>query len=331
MKNEQKTFNQTIDIAQLLPIFHPRLGVRLDITTQDNLISINWVNRNKEGQPLNPQNQPKILTVPRFIAIDENFGEIMGLYFGDGTKNDRRCIEFANFCPELIKLWIKHISDYGIDVNGLSFKVQVSENAKIKYNINEEKIIDYWKRIINIPFEKEIKLIWVKANGSPSSYLQMYGTLSAIFNNTTLSLFYNTLIKNIPRFIEQNHPFRIGFMRGLIAADGNINIRKNGSLSLVRIADDKNERNFISHILEKYFKIKTKEDQSNQIFFGCIKKFKKIKKLNLHTLHPDKKILFERGYHILFTNLNKKHDENIVLKNKKAINIIMGISTIIMG
>ena len=45
MKNEQKTFNQTIDIAQLLPIFHPRLGVKLDITTQDNLISINWVKK----------------------------------------------------------------------------------------------------------------------------------------------------------------------------------------------------------------------------------------------------------------------------------------------
>ena len=134
------------------------------------------------------------------------------------------------------------------------------------------------------------------------------------------------MIKNVPIFIK-TIDFRIGFVRGLIAAEGNINIRKNGSLSLLRIAGSVKERKFISKLLDMYFHIKSSDDnQSNQIYIGNIRQFRKIKRYNFHALHSQKRKQFEAGYKILLKNLERKHDDNAFLNNKMAIGIVIALS-----
>lgn len=300
----------------------PIQQLRKDLLINKKNITISWTNKNKKGRILNPQNQPLPLTVSRYIELNENFGEMLGLYFGDGTKKYSRCIELCNSCPELIKLWLNHLLYFGIKIENLSFGVKVSENVKLKYKITEEEIKEYWRRSLNIPIEMKISIGWVKTKGRPSTYLQKYGTCIIRYFNITFSVFYNSLIKNIPQFLEISEQFRIGFIRGVIASDGNINIKKNSSLNMVRIAGDKKQRQFISAILLKFLNIQSKEDKNNQIYFSNVKNLRKIKELNLHILHPAKKRKFEKGYRQLLFNINKKYNENSVLKNETAIQIL---------
>lgn len=320
--NKNKLAEMKIDLVKLLSVFNSPNKVKLELLIDRRNITISWTNKNKKGRILNPQNQPRPLTIPRYIELNENFGEMLGLYFGDGTKNDSCYIELLNSCLELIKLWLNHLLSFGVEIENLFFGVKVSENVKLRYDISEEEIEKYWRKYLNIPLEINVSIGWVKTKGKPSTYLQKYGTCVIRYFNTTFSVFYNSLIKNIPQFLKISEQFRIGFIRGVIASDGNINIKKNGSLTMVRIAGNEKQRQFISTILLKFLDIQSKEDKNNQIYFGNIKNLRKIKELNLHILHPDKKRKFEKGYRQLLFNINREHDENCVLKNETAIQIL---------
>ncbi len=317
-----KNKDKIIDIIDFLPERTPSIGSKIKFSTRKNKVTIFWINKDKKGRILNPQNQPKPITVPRYISIDENLGEALGIYFGDGTKNDYSSIELINSCPEILKLWKNHIVELGICLEELHYNIKLSENVKTKYNISETEIEKYWRESLKISPEKNISINWINTKGRPSSYLEKHGSLTIRYFDVNFSLFYNSLISKIESFLEMSEDFRIGFIRGLIASDGNINFRKNGSLGLVRIAGNKDQRKFVANILKKYFEIETNEDKNNQIYFGSYKKLNKVKKLQLHTLHPRKRRVFEKSFEILLSNLTRSHDENAILKNESAIKIL---------
>lgn len=305
----------------ILPSNHPKLGTKINYSSSKNKIIISYVNRGKNGKVLNPQNQPKKLSVPKNIDINEKLGEVLGMYYGDGTKNYHPAVEFVNFCPELIELWIRYLNNLGIKSENLYYKIKISENCKIKHNINIQSVKNYWISKLGLTTNHNINTHWVKSKGTPSTYLRKYGSIVVGYNNSTFSLFFNSFIKNIENFLE-DEKFRIGFIRGLFAAEGNINVRKNGSLSLIRIAGSKKARIFTSNILKKYFNVIAKDDdQSNQIYFGRLE-HEKIKHLNIISLHPEKKEAYDRGYKILMRNLERTPDQNCVLRNKTAIKIL---------
>lgn len=317
-----------LDIVKIIPKKNPRTGSDIVLTVNKEKIKIVWINRGKNGKILNLQNQPKPITIPRFLVLSEEFGEVLGMYYGDGTKNDTSCVEFANSAPELLLMWIKFLENYKIPKKEMKFIVKVAENAKLKYNISEDEIRDYWRNILCIPKKKEIKVVWVKTPGKPSEYIQRYGTVAIRYSNATFSFFFNLLIQNLNNFIIKSREFLIGFLRGVVAAEGNVNLRANGSLSLIRIAGNKKERNFISSLFIRYLKIRTKDDDSsNQIYISSLKNLRKVKKLKLVELNLRKKQQFEMGYERLIQNIkNKKHDSNCVLKNRKSLQLLYLLS-----
>jgi len=311
-----------LDLINIMPKIHPKANSKIDKKINKNTITIKCLHKNYKGRILNPQNQPKSIIIPRFIYIDEKLGEILGLYYGDGTKNSPS-VELANSSSRLMNMWISHLTSININPIKLHYSIRLSKNVIKKFNIEKIEVIEYWRKNLNIPEEKEIKINWINSKGKPSTYLEVYGTMYTRYHNSLFSLFYNSLINNIKNFIKLNKLFRIGFIRGLIAAEGNINIRKIGSLSLVRIAGSPDKRKFISNILWKYFEINAIDDKkSNQICIGNIKNLRKIKNLDLHILHPCKREQFEKSYKILLDNLNKKHDHNAMLNNKNFISVL---------
>ncbi len=322
-------FNEIADVIAILPKYHPRTDAEMVYNFENDKIRMSCIHKGKnnrwKNRILNIQNQPKEITIPRFIKLDEKFGELIGLYYGDGTKN-ASCIEFANFCPKLLEILMSYLSSCGISNKNLEYRIKISDNVKLKYEITESEIIEYWRNRLDIPIESKVKTNWVKSKGAASDYLRRYGTLVIRYHNSMFALFFNSLIKNVDNFIK-SESFKIGFLRGLIAAEGNINTRRNGSLSLLRIAGSKNIRDFISKFLNIYFHIRASDDwNSNQIYIGSIKQFELIKKFNLHALHPEKCDQFERGYKILLNRLEKlRHDNNALLKNKKAISILSAL------
>ncbi|MCX6820953.1 MAG: hypothetical protein NT016_03315 [Candidatus Aenigmarchaeota archaeon] len=311
-----------LDTSEIIDRYKPDDSPNFDINFHGDKVSISWENRDKKGRPLNKQNQPRKVFLEKAICFNEKLGEELGLYFGDGTKNDISCVEFSNFSPELILRFIAHMSEFGVKSEDLHFGIKLSKNSKIKYGLGDEEIKSRWRNALKLRTDKNINISWLNTPGEPSSYLQKYGTCSVRYFNSPFGLFYNSLINSIPDYVETNPGFRTGFIRGVIAADGNINTRKNGSLSLVRIAGSKDERKYLMYFLKKFFGIISKEDKNNQIYFGGIEKVKKIKNFQLHMLHPDKRESFERGYGILLNNLSRKPDEYAVLKNKAGMRIM---------
>ena len=318
----------TIEVIKILPKLYPRTLDEINFKINENNVTIICEHKDRKGRILNPQNQPRALVVPRYIEINETFGEILGLYYGDGTKDDLSCVEFSNSCPELITFWKNYLHNFDIDDTDFIYKIKVSENVKLKYGLEEKEIIDYWRQSLNILQEKDIRLMWVKTRHEPSTYLSKFGTFVLVYHDSMFSFFFNALIDNILIFLVMNEKFRIGFIRGLIAAEGNINLRKNGSLSLVRIAGNKTRRRLYSLILWKFFRIEAQDDNyTNQIYVGGYSRLNKIKELNLHFLHPIKREKFENGYLKLVNNKNRKHDDNMFLRNKKAIEILRNLET----
>jgi hypothetical protein len=319
---------EKIDIIKLLPKKNPRINSDIVFSINRNKVKLWWINKNKKGKILNPQNQPKPIKVPRFINLSEHFGEIMGLYFGDGTKNDSSCVEFSNSRPELLLMWIDFLKKFKINKSNLKYKVRISRNAELKYFITEDEIRNYWRDVLKLPKKSEIKIAWVDTPGKPSEYLQQYGSMTLRYFNTVFAFFVNLLIQNVDYFIKKSKKFLIGFLRGKIATDGNVNFKTNGSLNLVRIAGDSEERKFVSYLFWKYFRIKTKDERrSNQIYFSSLRNFKKIKKLRLFDLNSIKKKQFEKGYKTLIENIkNLKPNKNVMLKNRKSMELLFLLS-----
>ncbi len=321
-----KKRDENVDIINLLPKHHPITNAEIVYRIDGEKVAITCTQKGKTGvwknKVLNPQNQPKQIIVPRFIELNTGFGELIGLYYGDGTKN-ANCIEFTNFCPELLEVLIRYLSDLSIYYESLEHRIKISSNVKVKYNISELEIIEYWRNRLKIPIQCQIKVNWVNSQCKASNYLRKYGSFVIRYHNSMFALFFNTLVKNIDYFAK-SESFRLGFLRGLIAAEGNINIRKNGSLSLLRIAGSRDKRSFISNFINTNFHLKVSDDpNSNQIYIGHRDQFKLIKTLDLYSLHPEKRDQFDRGYQNLLTRLEKlKHKNNALMKNKNAIKLL---------
>jgi hypothetical protein len=64
------------------------------------------------------------------------------LYWGEGTKRE---LGFSNTDPELIKTFIAGLRVMGLD------KERLRVNIRIYEDINAEKAIQYWARIVDIP------------------------------------------------------------------------------------------------------------------------------------------------------------------------------------
>ncbi len=308
-------FLMQIHVTEFLPSIDPRTGSKINIETSGSNLRVSCFHK---GLP--QQNQPKDLIIPEFIDLDEKLGESLGLYFGDGTKAFRGGVEFCNSSPELAENWLNHLESFGIDEKKLHFSIKLSENSVLKYKVGENELNGFWRSVTS---REQSKVFIVKNNGHKySTYLQKYGSLRICYNDTMFSIFYNSLIKGIPFFIEISRPFLIGFMRGVIAAEGNINLSKCGSLNMLRIAGTPAERKFISNVLHRHFGIASSEDENNQIYISGYRCFTIVRSLNLHVLHPDKREKLEGGFAILEKNKNRKSDENCVLKNKTAIKLL---------
>ncbi len=89
----------------------------------------------------------------------------------------------------------------------------------------------------------------------------------------------------------------IGFLRGLIAAEGSVKLNNSQVLKEIRIGSTKKtEQKFIRYLLKLIGIKAAKAEYKNYIAISNFTNFKILKKYMLYSLHPTKKLLFEVGY-----------------------------------
>jgi len=244
---------------------------------------------------------PRPIILPTVIKIDQNLLEVMGLYFGDGTKSlrstSKRYISFTNYSPKLHLLVISFLEKLGVKRNGL--RVLITLNEKYKNKIDIEKLGRKWSRTLKIPLDNFYKPYFAKYKKQSDNKTKepiKTGTSTIFYHRKLFKLFFIELLSLIKKLLFLNPKFRVPFIRGLIATDGSIDIKGN-IISLISISNvNKNEKNFIKKLLALSPIFINSQIYRHHVRFSGYKNYKIVKKYRLCDLHPVKRIKFENAF-----------------------------------
>jgi len=236
--------------------------------------------------------RPSSLRMSCYIDINENFFEVMGLYFGDGLKSisgsGSRQIFFANTEPELHIKWINFLEKIDVSRHLMKNQIQIGEkNGKF----NESKVINYWVNNLNLQKENFNKISIKKGKRSKPN-----GILTIAFYNKIFSQTFRNIYKyGLSNLTEEK--MIIPFLRGLFAAEGSVRINKNNSVHSLGIsAGTHGKREQIKNLLNKIDINSVNNSDRREVQITGYINFLKFKQLNLHTLHPNKKVKFNCAF-----------------------------------
>ena len=116
----------------------------------------------------------------------------MGLYWGEGTKADKKSVRLGNTDPMLIEKFIEFlVKILGFDKNRIKFSLQIFSD------VNSEEAKNYWTSQLEIRPTQFYKKITITKSGKVGTYRKKnkYGVLTIYCHNTKLR---NILIDMLP-------------------------------------------------------------------------------------------------------------------------------------
>lgn len=186
--------------------------------------------KNRRGRPFS-------IILPKEIKISP---EAVGLIVGEGFIGDRNFV-FANSNEKAITEVLFFLKQFKLP---LKFYLEISIKNKSKNFINQSK--KFWENYLNTNINR-IRLRKEFYN------ITKYGTIHVILNNSLVAKLLRQILEDSKNKIEKNRTLSIDYLKGILAAEGNINIKKNTNcVYMVRIsASKKEERNHYKRCLEK--------------------------------------------------------------------------------
>jgi hypothetical protein len=246
--------------------------------------------------------EPKAFMINRFIELDDLFFEGLGLWVGEGGKD--KGLYFGNSSPELLLRFLEFV-EKKLGIDRQNFMVTVNVPASVDENSTKRK----WSEILQIPTITFTK-ICVDSRIS-KEYAQIY------YNGVALAELMKTLQRKLEPMILSTERFAIPFLRGIFAAEGQVALRKQGALHVTFSTADSQLLSFLKKSLQLVGITSGKYMTSSRKFpiYGYTN-LKRFKELNIHTLHPEKRMKFELG----FANYKRKN----VLDGEKARTLVLG-------
>jgi len=251
---------------------------------------------------------PNPLTLKNNIILDKKPGLIFGFWAGDGSK--KKFVLSNNNFYLLEEIYNLIIRNFKIKKEVFSLEL----NLPINFNDREKVLLKEIKK--RFPSINKIRVRkWKLKRNAPN--LCIYGS------GKILSEVFNRMHEEIIKEVDKNHIFWDGYLKGIIAAEGHISIRKKyATLNGVIIAQKDNKiKDQICEIL-KHRGIKFNKDSIRVWIYGK-RNFDIILKKDFHSLHPDKKARFLKGYENIKLNnfLDGEADKIIIEKLKKPMRI----------
>ncbi len=167
-------------------------------------------------------------TFPKLVKIKP---EAVGLIVGEGFIDNRRFV-FANSNDQIIEEVLEFMSQFNIKPKTcVEFAVK---NALISFVDDGKK---FWELLLDYKVD-HVRLRKEFFNTTK------YGTLHLCYHNVFLSKALRIIVNSSKTMASQSKNIAIGYVRGLIAAEGNINIKKQTKcVYQIRIsAKEKSER-----------------------------------------------------------------------------------------
>jgi hypothetical protein len=152
-----------------------------------------------------------IISVPRFIVIDNFLLWNMGFYLAEGLKKNEHRISVSNSEWYLIKRFLVFIKDYlGIEEKYIYLQIRLNEEEK------KARAIRFWSEKLNL---KKHQLRTSKTNVRPPK--AEHGNAELVIYNTALSHMFMSLFKRVLT-LKLNREGVLNLIRGIEAGDGYI-------------------------------------------------------------------------------------------------------------
>lgn len=261
-----------------------------EIKKDKNTLDIIKKYKNKKGRPFS-------LKLPKQIIVSP---EVIGLIVGEGYIGNRTLI-FANSNEDAISKVIDFLKQFN-----LSIKMYLEISIKNKEKDFEKECKKFWENYLKTNL-KRVRL------RKEFNSITKHGTIHLNINNSLVAKILSIIVADSKSKIEKNKQLSVDYLKGIIAAEGNINIKKSTNcIYMIRIsASKKEERNHYKRCLEKVgIKIycedmstispedgikrgwKTDKGRAGAVIVSRWENFIKIFELGLLDLHKDKKDRF---------------------------------------
>ncbi|MEM5773058.1 MAG: winged helix-turn-helix domain-containing protein [Candidatus Aenigmatarchaeota archaeon] len=233
----------------------------------------------------------KPIIIKRFIEINEDLFQLLGLWFGDGIRKQwgrENVFGFSNTEIELTKTFLS-LSKICLSIPSEQYNCILSLQLSLK-DVDEE-LNSKISRELNIPLEN----FW-RSRINPTRNLL---GIDVKINSRLLGFIMTNLSSQTIKLAIGNKSYASRVLQGIIASEANVSVRKEGRLGEISIAaEGENKRNFIRSLLLtlgiKPNKDKTIENQESVCLTG-LSNFKIVKEWGLVDLNPTKLKNFEKG------------------------------------
>ena len=177
------------------------------------------------------------VNIKNFVDIDK-IAELIGFYYGDGsTSKSIRSFRLTNCEPSVLNYCLDVLGDIGINRERFKAQIIYSTNEELTEDI-KSKCINSWSESLNINKENIVSV--TKADNVRETL--KYGSARIFIDNAVLvEIFLHGLLEGIlqritkPKSIIDKRLLE-GFIRGLLAAEGSVNLNENGSVVKVGIS-----------------------------------------------------------------------------------------------
>ena len=218
------------------------------------------------------------MNIKKFVDIDK-IAELIGFYYGDGsTSKSIRSFRLTNCEPSVLNYCLDILEDIGINRERFKAQIIYSTNKELTEDI-KSKCTNSWSGYLNVNKENIVSV--TKADNVRETL--KYGSARIFIDNAVLvEVFLHGLLEGIlqritkPKSIIDKRLLE-GFIRGLLAAEGSVNLNENGSVVKVGISYDphSNELDLYKNLL-KNLNINHGGTKGNELY---IYGFNNIKKL----------------------------------------------------
>ena len=225
--------------------------------------------------------ESKRIVLNRFVLLDDLLFVGLGLWVGEGGKS--KGLYFGNTSDEILLRFLNFVEEK-LGFNRSNFRITLNVPSA------NDSAIRKWSNTLQIPAEN-FTAICVDPRIN-RDYAQLYR------NSVVLIEVIKGLFTTLRSTILADEKFASAFLRGLFAAEGQVELKKSGVLFYVSFSSiDEDLIAFMKKCLElrgvrsgKYML------QARKFPIYGYRNFERFKELNIHTLHPDKREKFERGF-----------------------------------
>ena len=120
----------------------------------------------------------------------------LGLYWAEGTKNERKALSFSNADPRAIRVYIAFLREVGADIQKLNAGLVAHRDVDLK------KAQEYWAEVSGIPINR---IYPTHIDSTDSLVKQIYGALDIRLQDAEFSRKVFGWLRGVQRQFEQTN------------------------------------------------------------------------------------------------------------------------------